>query len=350
MPRRRWIAIAVVLTVVAVAAGVVAWRVARDDDTRLSAALELAPESSERFVWTDWAAVRAELGADLDAASSGAEVEDFLLDAFDRDLLSGTALAESAPTIQEEMGFSPATVDWEMFSQGSKGAVVALGLPEDFDTAALRDRIRSIGFTDPRERDGVWVGGVDVLETLGGPVTPELAALQIDDEAGVLYGSDDPSFLEDRADAARGDREDGVARAVAAVGPSLSAVAYTGDHACGQLSMAEADPTERTRAAELVEQAGGLHPLTGFAMSARAGGDVRVALTLDGEDQARADADSRSRLAAGPAPGQGGTFPERFALGDVVADGQVVTMDLTPVEGWSVLSDLSQGPVLFASC
>jgi hypothetical protein len=75
-----------------------------------------------------------------------------------------------------------------------------------------------------------------------------------------------------------------------------------------------------------------------------------VALELDTDDQARADADSRSQLAAGPAPGQGGTFPERFTLGKVVADGTLLTLDLEPVDGTAVLSDLSDGPVLFASC
>ena len=58
----------------------------------------------------------------------------------------------------------------------------------------------------------------------------------------------------------------------------------------------------------------------------------------------------RSKLAAGPAPGQGGSFPERFSLGKVVASGRVVTMALKPVEGSFVLSDLSSGPVLFATC
>ena len=65
----------------------------------------------------------------------------------------------------------------------------------------------------------------------------------------------------------------------------------------------------------------------------------------------RADnADTRARLADGPAPGQGGDFTDLFALGAVTAEGEVVTMELDPVEGSYVLSDLSNGPVLFATC
>ena len=56
-------------------------------------------------------------------------------------------------------------------------------------------------------------------------------------------------------------------------------------------------------------------------------------------------------LAAGQAPGQGGAFADRFSV-DVraTADGDVVTLDLAPTEGSYVLSDLSTGPVLFATC
>lgn len=350
LTRRRSIILVVVVALVAVA-GVVTWRVVRDDDgTRLTEAMALAPESTVRFSWTDWAGVREELGADLTASSPASEVEDFLLEAFDRDLTAATALDQSAPTIHTELGFSPATIDWELFAQGEDGAVVIMGLPEDADVPALEDQLRSAGFTQPDEKDGVWLGGVDLLETLSGPVTPELAALQVDADAGVLYGSDDPRYLTERADAARGDRDDGVAEAAAAAGTALAASAYTGEHTCAELSMAEADPADRTRASELIEEAGEVHPLTGFAIAAQPGGEVRVALALDSEDQARTDADSRSRLAAGPAPGQGGSFPERFTLGKVTAVGSVVTMDLAPVDGWLVLSDFNHGPVLFATC
>lgn len=348
--RRRWIVLLVLVALVGSVAAVVAWRLRSDDRTRFAEALALAPTSAARFSWTDWAAVRDELGADLSSSSTGGDVEDFLGAAFDRDLASTTALDESAATLQDELGFSPATLDWELFTQGGDGALVLMGLPDGFDVAGLRDRLRSIGFEEPDDADGVWRGGVDLLEGLSGPVTPELAALQVDEDAGLLVGSDDPDFLEQRTDLARGNDEDGVRDVVDAVGPALSASVATGDQACTALAMTDADPADRTRATELVEQAGGVHPLTGFAIAAQPGGGVRVAMAFESEDQARADADSRSQLAAGPAPGQGGSFTERFTLGKVVATGRVLTMAMTPVEGTFVLSDLSHGPVLFATC
>jgi hypothetical protein len=68
------------------------------------------------------------------------------------------------------------------------------------------------------------------------------------------------------------------------------------------------------------------------------------------DDQARTNADSRAILAVGPAVGQGGDFADRFTLRSARADGSLVTLELWPAEGQYVLSDLSSGPVLFATC
>jgi hypothetical protein len=55
-------------------------------------------------------------------------------------------------------------------------------------------------------------------------------------------------------------------------------------------------------------------------------------------------------LARGPAPGQGGTFGDRFRVTSVTAQGSLVVMQLDPRPDASVLSDLSTGPLLFATC
>ena len=108
----------------------------------------------------------------------------------------------------------------------------------------------------------------------------------------------------------------------------LSAAVYTGDFACKSLAMAQADEDDQSTADQLIAQAGGVDPLTAFAMAAEPDRQVRVAMAFESDDQARRNADSRAELAAGPAPGQGGDFGERFTLGPVTADGSVVTMEL----------------------
>ena len=130
----------------------------------------------------------------------------------------------------------------------------------------------------------------------------------------------------------------------------MSASIYSGDYACVALAMTQAGDADRTRAAGLLDEAGEVNPLRAFAIAGLPGGDIRVAMGFESEEQARTNADTRARLAAGPAPGQGGSFPDRFALGEVTADGDVVTMELDPVPQTYVQSDLANGPVLFATC
>jgi hypothetical protein len=133
-------------------------------------------------------------------------------------------------------------------------------------------------------------------------------------------------------------------------GPALSASVLTGARACRELAMASADDTDQEQGELLVEEAGGVDPMTGFAMAAQPGGSVRVAMAFASEEQARANADSRTALARGPAPGQGGTFGDRFTVESATATGSTVELVLDPVEGAAVLSDLASGPVLFATC
>jgi hypothetical protein len=352
LSRRRLVALGVVLLVIVV--GVVAWfvlwRDGDDDASRLETAVGMAPEGTARYGWTDWAGVREELDVDVSGSSSAADVDRFLAAGFDADLTSTSALVASAPVLQGRYGFSPATVDWELFAQSDEGAVVVVGLPESLDLDRLEDLLTEIGYQEPGEDGGVWVGGPDLLASIG-TVTQELAFLTIDRDRRVLAASDQQSTLETWRDDQRGtDTDDSIADVAAELGTALSASIYTGAHACTALAMTQAGDADRTRAAELIAEAGEINPLASYAIASLPGGDVRVAMGFESEEQARTNADTRARLAAGPAPGQGGAFPDRFALGDVTADGTVVTMDLDPVPQAYVQSDLANGPVLFATC
>jgi hypothetical protein len=125
---------------------------------------------------------------------------------------------------------------------------------------------------------------------------------------------------------------------------------YTGDYACGALAMAHAGAADRAQATQLLAAAGQANPYSAFAMSDEPDGTVRVAFQFDSDEVARTNADTRATLARGPAPGQGGTFADRFRVASVTAHGSLVVMQLDPRPDASVLSDLSSGPVLFATC
>lgn len=226
-------------------------------------------------------------------------------------------------------------------------------MPDDADLGDVADELEHSGFTPPGSdptSGGVWDGG-DVLPQIGANLTPELQYVALDADEHLVLTSDNPGYLRDTVEhLGDGSLPSGMADVVAASGEPLSAAVYDGPYACSALAMSHADRSDQQEADQLVAQAGEVNPVTGFAISAQPGGDVRVALGFENEDQARTNADTRSVLASGPAPGQGGDFADRFSVDSATADGDVVTLDLTPTEGSYVLSDLSSGPVLFATC
>lgn len=334
-----------------VAGGFAAWRMAQPE-THLAQALSMAPADADRVSWTDWDAVRRELGAGLDADSSPEEVRSFLDEAFSADLSSMSALVSSAPALQQEFGFSPATLEWELFAQSADGAVELMGVSDDVSLAGVADRLEALGFEAPEEHDGVWVGGPDLLAGIDASLTPELQHVALLADQGLVMASDQAPFLERAIAVAKGegDSADDLAELAEDLGDATAAAIYDGAHACEKLAMSQADDDAQAEADQLVAAAGGVHPLTGFAMARLVEGDIRVVMQVEDEDDAAGDAESRAALAAGPAPGQGGTFTDRFSVEEAAAQGREIVLDLRPETGDYVLSDLTSGPVLFATC
>lgn len=354
--------VAVVLTVV-LGASLLVVRILDDGpDTRLAAAMELAPPDALRYGWTDWAAVRAEVGVGESEDEVGG-VGRLLRRAFDADLSPMSALVSSAPVLEAEYGVSPASLEWELFAQSEVGAVVLLGLPDDLDLDELRDRLTGLGYLEPERADGVWEGGAELLTGLGS-LTPELTHLRLDEEHRVLAASDQVATLEDLAEQDRGavdttavdapdDSAGGIDLVVAALGDQLgeptAAAIYSGPQACAALAMTQADPETQAEAAALIADAGDVTAYDAYGIGVGED-EAGVAMAFEDADDARTNADTRSVLASGAAPGQGGSFADRFTLDEVAAEDRLLTLDLTPVRGAFVLSELSAGPVLFATC
>ena len=367
-PRRRALVVAgvVTLTLLLIAVLAVGVRWWRGPDSDLERAVSLAPADTERWTWTDWAAVRERLGVtgtDDDAVRR-------LLDAgFDADLTSASGLVESAPLLAQSFGWSPASIDWELLAQSPDGALEIVGLGDDADTAALGERLESLGYTRPDAADGVWEGGEEVLARLnaaGGTTgTPTLQFVAFDEERSLVLASDQLTYLERGLEEAAEEHEPsapGVTDVLATLPEQpLSAVLLSGEQACGALSMGAAGDSDQAAADELLAPGRAGQPADRLRAGAAAARrrrrrrpqeplDLRVGLGFESEEQARTNADTRAALAAGPAPGQGGAFSDRFSVDEVTAEGTTVTLDLTPVTGAYPLSDLSDGPVLFATC
>lgn len=339
---------ALAAVLVLVVGGAVGWRLL-SPATPLVRAMSLVPADTTRLSWTDWAGVRRELDAQVGAGSSAEEVDAFMADAFDADLSPMSALGTSSGVMQEKLGLSPASVSWELFAQSGTGAVEVLGV-DDVDLDAVADRLADLGWTEPEEADGVWVGGPDVLAGVGPGLTPELQHVAILAEDGLVLTSDQAPYLEQVIDGIDGDGPEELVDLAATLDEPLAAAVYDGAYACEHLAMAQADDDAQAEADQLVDAAGAVHPLTGYALGRLPGGHVRAVLQVEDADDAPADAEARARLAAGPAPGQGGDFTDRFTVEAAGSEGREVVLDLRPVAGAYVLSELTSGPVLFATC
>jgi hypothetical protein len=352
--RKRLMTIAGVLIAVAVvASGVVVLLTGGEDDVdraTLAGALRLAPGDTQRFSWTDWAGVRRAVDLDLSQSSPGSAVEDLLDRGFEADLTPSSALGSSAAVMQQRLGFSPATLDWELFSQGAGSASLTMRASASVDFDFVEAQLLETGYAEPAEADGAWFSD-PLTDDITSQVTPVLIYVALDREQRMIFASDtDVGVAAAVAAAEDASSEVLTDDVVAAVGDPLSASLYTGEQVCNALALARADATDVEQGQALIAAAGPVNPLLGFAIGAYADGGVRVVMALETAEQARTNAETRAVLATGPAPGQGGEFADRFTLESATASGELVVLELEPQPGAYVLSDLSSGPLLFATC
>ena len=110
-----------------------------------------------------------------------------------------------------------------------------------------------------------------------------------------------------------------------------TAVQWTSTFACEDLSMGSADEGDQRVGDRLVAAAGKISPLDGPG-DGPAGRTATSwsACTSRPPDQASENLQTRVDLASGAAPGQGGSFADRFRVTSGHADGQDVVLTLTP--------------------
>jgi hypothetical protein len=352
------VAAAALAVLAAVAGAWFGWRAAAG--TAYAQAVATMPDETLRATYTDWAGVRSAAGGDaLGAASTAREVERFLADAYEQDLTSTSAVVGSTYAMERLFGFSPLTATWEMYGQSRAGAVVVLRFGESVDLAGAERNLRSLGYRPPAEgagQGGVWEGSVDLVARLDRALTPVFQNVVVLPEEGLVLLSDGSLYAGSSAAVVAGDAASlasvaGVEGLAEAAGEPVSAVLWARDFACEALGMADASDEDRALAEQLLAQAGGVSPLTGVVLALQPDRSLLVGMHFESADQASEDLRPRVELATGEAAGQGGSFGERFRVVEAVADGQLLVMDLEPVAAdLPLLSDLSAGPLLFASC
>ncbi|MCW2817899.1 MAG: hypothetical protein JWR42_686 [Marmoricola sp.] len=356
-PRRRTLLVVLVALVVVAAlvvGGSAVWK--RTHRTPVQQALALVPAASLRVAFTDWDLVRRTLHADLGSAPSASRIDAFLSKAYDADLSAASSIDGSGPALEDKYGFGPATAQWEAYAQSPQGATMVLRPRDGTDFDGLARRLADLGYAKPKDGDGVWKGGVDLVASLDPTLTPELQYVVLLEDQDVVVTSDTAAYAGLAAKAARGDGATadsvaGVAQMASRVGRPTDAMTWTRDFACRDLAMSQADDTDQQSAERLVQQAGKVSPLAGLTMAMLPGRTLQVVQHFETDDEARRNLRPRATLAVGEAVGRGGSFSDDFRLTRSRAVDSDVLLDLRPrrSDGF-VLSALYDGPLLFATC
>ncbi len=352
--RARGVVVGAVAVVVLVLAGLLAWRIL-DGTTDYERAVGYLPNGTLRVTYTDWHEVRALAGGEgLDSGSAEPKVQAFLDRAFDQDLTSTSAVAESTFAMQRLYGFSPIDATWEVFGQSPEGQVAILQLPESVDLGGIEQKLRRLGYDEPADglgTGGTWGGSSDLVAMIDPALTPVQQNLAVLPDERLVVLSDSPATVSTTVATIAGDEQAlEVAQLADLAGEPATAVLWAEDFACGDLAMSSADEEDQRVAESLVEKAGGVSPLYGLVMARQADGTITVAMEFESADQAERNLQPRVDLAAGEAPGQGGAFSDRFRVTSGEASGESVVLQLDPGDTEFAFSDITSGPVLFATC
>ncbi|MGH3507112.1 MAG: hypothetical protein ACRDO2_07900 [Nocardioidaceae bacterium] len=354
MSGRRVSAVALLALVLAVAAGLMWWQ-RGDDETRFEEALATLPAQTEIVSYTDWTAAQAAVQTDAAGSSSVRTKQAFLDAAYERDVSAVSLLAISEADVYAAYGVSVLDAEWEIYGQSPAGAVEMLRMSDEFDFEALDSRLTDLGYAEA-DATGVRQGGADLVAAIGAGLTPQLAHVALLPDEGLIVASDAADFAARAVSAATGDEaslgEEGRVRDMATSlgdGP-VAATVLVGARTCDVAGFADADPGTRAVVRQRIEEAGGVSRLDGLALALVADGSLTLAMHV-ATGNAEADLEARQVLATGEAPGQGGTFEERFTVTEASADEGVLTMRLDPADpDERLLSDLGRGSLLPAVC
>lgn len=354
----RVVVAALALTLAVALVVVVVWRLLAQPSA-YEQAVSWLPKPTLRATYTAWPEVeKLAGGTSIGSASTQGQVSAFLNRAYDQDLTTTSAVSDSTYALMHKYGFSPLDAQWEIYGQSRQGAVDVIRLDSSVDMEGIEHHLRTLGYQAPSagsDSGGTWVGSADLVAQIDGSLSgvQQNVAVLVDER--VVLMSDNPDYASRTADVVGGDEAPvtdvgGVSDLASEASDPVSATLWASDFACADLSMSDADDQDKRVADDLVAKAGGINPLSGLVMAQQENRELIVGMHFESSEEASSNLQPRVDLASGEAPGQGGTFGERFKITKAEASGNNVVMHLRPRKRESLLSDISQGPVLFATC
>ncbi len=355
MRSSRVIAVALVVVVLTLGAGLVASRILHHD-SRVESALRTLPAQTLVANFTDWASIRSALGPDLSSAAPAGERARLFTRAYDRDFTTASVLGVFDPEMADTFGWTVLDSTWEMYGQSRDGSVAVLRMPAGFDFGAADRALTTLGYV--AAAGGVRVADASTLSAIAPDLTPQLTAIAMLPDDGLIVTSDAAAYTRLTVDTIHGsatslyDGDHGVrAMSAALTDTSVSALLDVGSYSCTAAGFSGADAVQRELARQRIRQAGGVSETDGLTLSVDAARSLTVVMNFASADQATEELAPRQELARGVAPDQGGTFDERFSIASADTVGSDLVLVLDPrTPDTQLLRDLGRGGLLFASC
>lgn len=340
--------------VVAVAVGIGSWASGREPDTRssLTSALDALPDETLVAGFTDWAAIRDDLG--IGAASTAAGRSALADDASLRDLTTRSVLGGVIADMDEAYGWSAADLEWESYGQSRAGAAMVGRFTDSVSIDDVEDRLGTLGYT----RDGdVWSISEAGSTTVGPELARTLGQLAFVPRQRLVIAADRAGFVPEVLAAIRGDEPSALSvRALADVAGELAgsqtAVLQSGPFGCRATSLDALGADVAAQADAALARAGDLRTPTftgrGLVDGPRSQ-SIRFVSAFGSPAEAADQLKVRSALATGPFIGRSGQIDDTLDLMGSTTAGSTATLrfDLDPDRG-AFMS--GEGALLFASC
>lgn len=336
--------------------------------TGIKAAIADLPASTQKFLFTDWSQVRIQLrvlqgqevsslGRWLDPATypASSQAEDVV------QTLSSTSIIgdpQSASQLQTQFGVSPANLQWEAYGTLPDGGVEVLSPNPTVDLTTMGSRLTKAGYA--QAKSGVWSlpGGSTNL--------PDFGNIALFPRQHLIVASANPAALSATMRTVSGDASplDSVASLSSMVGTLNQPVAadvWVRDSVCGDTKLSySAQPAPDANTEQeintAINEAGGVGPLVGFALTLNTDNTVTAAMQYTSDSSAQHDLKARATLATGQRYSIGTNFGDVFSVASAKTSNSTILLNLQPVSGAEsstgvpLLPWLIQGDVIFASC